>query len=211
MTARPAGRPVVGAALRARREELGRSLAEVASATRIPIEHLRAIEEERLDDLPAGPYAAAYVAALEEHLDTTVSAPSGPQPPVSGLPLPIVRAIAVLSLLAMAAAILWQVAATRDARPAVATEPAVPVRDERVVLVTRRTVELAVRVDGEEKLRRIVPGGETLTFEAFDRIEIDLPAVDAVRIEHNGATVVPQGRQDHFRTLVFIDDVGTGA
>ncbi|MBA2322238.1 MAG: hypothetical protein H0V89_13920, partial [Deltaproteobacteria bacterium] len=163
-------------------------------------------------DLPAGPYAAAYVAALEEHLDTTVSAAPPPAAPPRGIPLRGVRWIAAGALVAMLASIAWQIAAIQGATlPPIPTQPAAPVRDQRVVLVTRRTVEVAVRVDGEEKVRRIVPGGETLTFEAFDRVEVDLPAVDAVRVEHNGATIVPQGRQDHPRTLVFADDAGSGA
>jgi hypothetical protein len=201
-----------GAALRARREALGQTLAEVASATRIPLEHLRAIEADKMDALPAGPYASAYVAALEEHLGVTVTVEPAPPPPLTGPPLRFVRWIALTSLAAMVAAIGWQVAASRGASlPAVPAEPPAPVRDQHLVVTTRRTVDLAVTVDGEERLRRQVPGGQTLTFDAFDRIEVAVPAVDAVRLEHNGRLIVPQGRQDHPRTLVFVDDAGAGA
>ncbi len=201
-----------GATLRARREELGRSLVEVASATRISIEHLMAIEADRFEDLPAGPYAAAYVAALEEHLDTVVVMPSAPPVPARGLPLSLVRGIAFSSLVAMFLAIVWRVASSHPA-PQARQEAvsAAPQRDQHLVLTTRRTIDLAVRVDGEERVRRQVPGGQSLTFDAFERIEVDVPAVDAVRLEHNGRGVVPQGRQDHPRTIVFVDDLGTGA
>src|SRR5581483_7938247 len=37
------------------------SLEEVAKATRVPIEHLRALEEDRIDDLPGDAFAIGYI------------------------------------------------------------------------------------------------------------------------------------------------------
>jgi cytoskeletal protein RodZ len=37
------------------------SLEEVAKATRVPLEHLRALEEDRLDDLPGDAFAVGYI------------------------------------------------------------------------------------------------------------------------------------------------------
>src|ERR1700689_1020073 len=37
------------------------SLEEVAKATRVPLEHLRALEEDRFDDLPGDAFAIGYI------------------------------------------------------------------------------------------------------------------------------------------------------
>lgn len=37
------------------------SLEEVAKATRVPLEHLRALEEDRADDLPGDAFAVGYI------------------------------------------------------------------------------------------------------------------------------------------------------
>src|SRR5580704_15990154 len=37
------------------------SLEEVARATRVPLEHLRALEEDRIDDLPGDAFAVGYI------------------------------------------------------------------------------------------------------------------------------------------------------
>ncbi len=66
-----------GRVLRERREALGLSLEQVAASTRIPLAHLQAIEADRLDDLPAGPYAVAYLRTLEKLLGTPAARESG--------------------------------------------------------------------------------------------------------------------------------------
>ena len=37
------------------------SLEEVAKATRVPLDHLRALEEDRVDDLPGDAFAIGYI------------------------------------------------------------------------------------------------------------------------------------------------------
>ena len=58
----------VGAALRATRLGLGRSLQEVSDATRIKRAYLEALEEMRLEDLPSRPFTIGYVRAYARAL-----------------------------------------------------------------------------------------------------------------------------------------------
>jgi cytoskeleton protein RodZ len=51
----------IGAALRATRQRLGRSLQDVSDATRIKRGYLEALEEMRLEDLPSRPFTIGYV------------------------------------------------------------------------------------------------------------------------------------------------------
>lgn len=50
----------VGQRLRAAREARGQTLDEVAAVTRIPIRHLRAIEDSRFEELPAPTYSVGF-------------------------------------------------------------------------------------------------------------------------------------------------------
>lgn len=54
---------LVGAQLRAAREEQGQSLEDIGRLTRVPVRHLVQIEEGRLEGLPAAPYSAGFVKA----------------------------------------------------------------------------------------------------------------------------------------------------
>ena len=54
----------VGFLVRTNREAAGLSLEEVARSTRIPLHHLRALEEDRLDDLPSRVYARGFIRLL---------------------------------------------------------------------------------------------------------------------------------------------------
>src|SRR4051794_39983789 len=58
----------VGAALRATRQRLGRSLQDVSDATRIKRSYLEALEEMRLEDLPSRPFTIGYVRAYARSL-----------------------------------------------------------------------------------------------------------------------------------------------
>ena len=53
--------PSLGAALRQARQKLGRSLDQLANATRIKRNYLEAIEEMRLEELPSRPFTIGYV------------------------------------------------------------------------------------------------------------------------------------------------------
>jgi hypothetical protein len=199
---------VPGAVIRARREELGQTLEEVARATRIPLAHLEAVEEDRLDRLPTGPYASAYNRALCAHLglepSSSEDSPPLPAAPPQGAPLWMVRAMAMTSVVALAlvlGSLVWErVRASLPALP-LGARPG-----QELVVVARRPTRLTVRVDGAPALDRAVKEGERLSFEGRDAIELDVRATSDVKLQWNGVTVVPQGRQDAPRTLRFVDD-----
>ena len=58
----------IGAAFRATRQGLGRSLQEVSDATRIKRAYLEALEEMRIEDLPSRPFIIGYVRAYARAL-----------------------------------------------------------------------------------------------------------------------------------------------
>ena len=204
----------LGSALRDRRGELGLSLDEIAVATRIPVEHLEAIEKERPQDLPPGPYAAAYARLLHQHLGLTIpeeqigeavveEAPSA-SGAAAGLPLWLVRvlaggsAVARLTLIAVRA---WQQFVPEP-------EPVVVVPDQFVSVTAKRSGHVRAVVDGEVVHDDVLAGGQTLELEGHVRVELDVPSTSRFRFQWNGEAVVPQGLQDHPRRLVFLDDVG---
>ncbi|UVO51447.1 DUF4115 domain-containing protein [Sphingomonas sp. SUN019] len=59
----------VGERLRAKREALGLSLAEVAARTRVPLRHLEAIEAADFAGLPSATYAVGFVRAYARAVD----------------------------------------------------------------------------------------------------------------------------------------------
>lgn len=61
--AAPPARTTVGTRLRARREEMGLSLDEVAQRTRVPLRHLQAIEDGTYTNLPSITYAMGFTKA----------------------------------------------------------------------------------------------------------------------------------------------------
>ena len=58
----------IGAAFRATRKRMGRSLQDIADATRIKRSYLEAIEEMRLEELPSRPFTIGYVRAYARAL-----------------------------------------------------------------------------------------------------------------------------------------------
>lgn len=66
----------LGEALRAARQASGRSLAELSSATRVPVRYLEALEEGRRADLPSRPFAIGHVRSYAQALglDETAAA-----------------------------------------------------------------------------------------------------------------------------------------
>ena len=204
----PASRDA-GAVLRGRREELGLTLEQVASATRIPFEHLVALEDGRPSDLPAGPYGDAYLRALEDYLDLPLDAPVLPPGDDGSVPLWAVRWLAVASVLAVFGTVAWQTwKPTADGGP-IREEVASAAPALEVQISPRKSVHVKVLVDDAVALDAQIPGGRAITFAGKRRVAVEVPAVDAVRIEYDGQPIVPQGRQDAPRRLVFIDDVGS--
>jgi hypothetical protein len=196
--------------LEVRREELGYSLEEASVETRIPVEHLAALEEGRIEDLPEGPYAKAYLENYQhflgfdgsaEDLLTAVPLPLEAEP--GGTPLSTVRWIASVSCLAFVALLGWRVWQMEASSLPVAEDE----RPDQVVhIVARRNTRIEVIVDGVVTVDRKVAGGDTVDAAGHDRVEVVVPATENTRIEYNGSVIVPQGRQDLPRRLIFIDD-----
>jgi cytoskeleton protein RodZ len=68
VSAETARAPTLGELLRAERERQGMGLDQIEAATRIRVAQLRAIEEDRLDALPAEAYARGFVRAYADQL-----------------------------------------------------------------------------------------------------------------------------------------------
>lgn len=205
----------LGTALRDRRGELGLSLDEIAVATRIPVEHLEAIEKERPQDLPPGPYAAAYARLLVQHLELSLpedavgeavvaSEEAEALPLTTTLPLSVVRILAGGSALGLVALVAVQAWIRFVPEP----EPVVVVPDQFVSVTARRSGRVRAVVDGEVVHDGVLAGGQTLELEGHARVEVEVPSTARFKFRWNGEAVVPQGLQDHPRRLVFVDDVG---
>ncbi len=199
-----------GAILRARREALGLSVDELSVATRIPVEHLCAIEDDRLHDVPKGPYAAAYQRTLAHALDVPEADPNPdphePPDPTAGAPLWVVRALATSSVVALLGLVAWQLWQQTSPPTDIVPPPIEP--DQVVEVKAQRNTHVRLVVDGEVAVDRSLPGGESVEVAGHERIEVDVPSMADVRIRWNGVSVSPQGRQDAPRRLVFVDDVG---
>jgi cytoskeleton protein RodZ len=60
------GAESVGARLRSAREAHGLSLDDIAARTRVPTRHLKAIEDDAFDQLPAAPYSVGFAKAFAD-------------------------------------------------------------------------------------------------------------------------------------------------
>jgi transcriptional regulator with XRE-family HTH domain len=203
--------------LRALRVRAGLGLDEVADRTGLPVAHVEALEQARVDQLPAGPYLAAYyrlvlgVVGGPAEVDEVPEPPADP-PRASALWVP--RAAAFVAVLGLLGAMAWQVRERGLGGVQVVADalgPAAPrSHDLEVRLTARRDARLRVVADGEVALDGAVAPGASHAFRARDRIEVYVPAAEAVAIEYNGQPVVPQGRQGTPRKLVFVDDLAPG-
>jgi cytoskeleton protein RodZ len=127
VSAETARAPTLGEVLRAEREGQGVGLDQIEAATRIRAAQLRAIEEDRLDALPAEAYARGFVRAYADQLAIDADAmvrlfndqwsrqfaadPEPPLPirpplvPAAARPLGVVTFVLALALLAVSATI----------------------------------------------------------------------------------------------------------
>ncbi len=194
----------LGAQLRDAREARGLSRVEVSERTRIPVDHLASIEADRFDLLPAGPYAKAWLRAYCElvDVDEPVELPDPGEPPL--VPLNVVRAVGLGTLFVALGLIAWTQWSSN--RPVDTGPPPPLLPDQAVSVAARRSVAVKVTVDGESAYDAVLAGGESIDFEAHDEIAVEVPAVEAVRIRYNGDRIIPQGRQDAPRRIVFVDD-----
>ena len=191
--------------LRSRREARGLTLEAASELTRISVEHLRALEEGALERLPAGPYREGYLrtysAALGEEVSVTEASPVRAPERVSW---PIQQAVVGGIVAAFLVVGGWQISRLAPRAEQASTIAAAP--DQHVTVQAQKEGRIRILVDGEVVVDRRVQPGESLEVAGHDRVEIDLPSVETARVHYNGDAVVPQGRQDAPRRLVFIDD-----
>jgi len=205
------------ALLRLRREARGLSVDAAARATKIPVAHIEAIEAGRFGELPEGPYRAgllkAYAAYLDVEPDPDVLRGLAPEPVARRLEVPLwlVRGVAAALCVALAVAFVWTLTVDRSDPSGVSVAPPPNAPDQHVSVTARRTTHVKLVVDGEIVLDRPIPGGERVEVAGHRRIEVHLEGADAARVEYNGDVVVPQGRQDVPRRLVFVDDLDPGS
>lgn len=111
--------------------------------------------------------------------------------------------VVVWGLAALVYVSQWMTPAA-DQGGSVAT-PATPSGQFLAVEVRRNTV-LRVTADGAVVVDRRVEPGEQLEWKGVRSLIVEGAAPEALRIEWNGQRVVPLGRQDEPRRLVFVDD-----
>jgi hypothetical protein len=199
-----------GQRVQAQREALGRTVAQVANETRIPAEHISAIEAGDLGSLPTGPYAEAWVQTLEAHLGLAPAAAQGATealvPSRSSSGLGAARAAGLVAVSVLLGAIAWQ---SWNAGVGATYTSVIPdVSGPMVRVEARRSTNIAIQADDGPVESREMPGGAVVELEAVGRVVLDVDAVDAVRVEFLGERVIPQGRQQGQRRRVFIDDAG---
>ena len=91
-------------------------------------------------------------------------------------------------------------------RPTMAAVPKADEADQRLVIEARRSTRVSVTVDEGAPTEQAIAGGDRIELAARERLEVELTAIGDVKLEWNGEAVVPPGRQDAPRRLVFIDD-----
>jgi len=210
-----AGNPVrsaprgVGSALRRARELRGVPLEAAARDTKLPVERLRALEEEAFDDLPGEVYVRATLRTYAGYLglsgDKVLAAygrqaeePPPPPPPARmgtverALAAARVRDSQRFFLLAAAVVLLVLVSVglvSRESAPPVAELPSAtpsvgPIATDAplftLVLETTRPVTVTVEADGERD-EVTAEADETLSFSAADRLRVSVSDGGAVR------------------------------
>jgi cytoskeletal protein RodZ len=201
-----AGNPVrpasigVGPALRRAREIRGLPLEAAARDTRLPVERLRALEDEDFDDLPGEVFIRASLRTYAQYLglapDKVLAAyarhadePEPPPPPAKMGRVEQALAAARIRdsqkfFLGVAAVVLVVLVSvglvSRDGAPPVAELPSVTPSVSAVatdapvftlVLVTHDAVTVTVDADGEtEEIR--ADEGETLSFSAVEQLDV---------------------------------------
>jgi transcriptional regulator with XRE-family HTH domain len=115
------------------------------------------------------------------------------------VPLPAVRAVAAVTTLGLVALLGWQ--ATRELRESdgAGGPPGIEVK-----LKLQRNAHLRVEVDGKQVLDRELAGREEASFAGRERVAIDVPSSDVLRVWFNGRPIEPRGQLGRPRTLVFL-------
>jgi transcriptional regulator with XRE-family HTH domain len=219
--------------LRTRREALQLSLDDVSDVTRISVENLSALEEDRSHELPEGPYRRAFLRAYDEFLGQEEErsgvrpAPSfEPElpPPTETQSEPVgaferngasLRWVALVVGLLVFAVGAWRVLSSSPGTQGLGADAGmgtladgegVVQGKQELAMRALRSTTVSVIVDGESRFDGVLPGGQKLAFEGQQKFEVNLAAVGDVSLRYNGEKIVPLGEQDTPRKLVFIDD-----
>lgn len=116
----------------------------------------------------------------------------------AGLPLPFVRALAAVTTLVALGLGLWKLSQLWPDAPGQGPISVV------VKVKLQRNARLAVTVDGQVVQDREFAGREEATFQGRERVAIDVPSVDALRVWFNDRPIDPRGQVGTPRTLVFL-------
>lgn len=196
------------------RQALGLSIEEASTRTRIPQRYLEALEKGDLSVFPPGPFLGGYTRQYRAFLQLPPGPPPAPVAPPevtvteparpgrksrsNAVRLAVIGALG-LTALVLATAIGERVLAPSDAGPGVAPDQVVSVKSPEAIRA-RVSADDRVAFEGE------LPAGETRSFEAHDRLTLDLETLDQVQFSYNGASLKPLGATSRPRRLVFIDD-----
>lgn len=180
--------------------------------------HLRAYRREldRAEQDPSAEDPAASGAWAVDQGPPSLPTPDGDEGPASqpvirvaeaepeavapSLPLRTVRTIALVST-SVAALLALVLGGTLVER--IRARPAVDDGWVDVVVELRRTARLRVEVDGRLAAHREFAGGDRLAWRGREKVSVDVPSVDLVRVAVDGQDVSPRGRQDSPRRLTF--------
>ena len=231
----------VGARLRAAREARNLELRDIAATTKISIGALEAIEQNDFDPLPGGIFTRAFVRAYasEVGLDpeqTTrafmaqapAEADSDTGRPIDLAQVPSARQMVetLVKLLVVGAPLVTLLffgirsMSNVPPGPGDAAAPATPVERaggaadrEALTIVLRPGAEgrVALTVDGEPVVSRVMRAGEAVAYEAEDEIRLEVENAAAFHFTINGRTgrslagsgevvITPENYRDHTET-----------
>ncbi len=193
--------------LRRERERRGLSFDDVTRLARIPARYVKALEENDLQALPAGPFRNGYRRQYLEFLgldEQDLLATERALPPeIPALRLALggfaVTALLVVGLRVGASAIAW---IERPASPEVAalTEQAA---NQVVAIRAVDATTITVRVDDAEAEKVPLAPNETRVLHGRERVEVDAQDLTRVVLTYNGERVEPLGNISRGRRLVF--------
>lgn len=223
---------LTGAELRRRREQLGLTIDQVSVGTGLTREALLALEGDQAHRLTRGPYGDAYrktytlfldrveagdtavpPTRTESHPPSTWSEEGDPRDDIAEaereavpveavaprVPLPVLRAAAAITTVGAVLLIGWQVSREVRGGEGQGGAPAVEVK-----VKLQRNAHLKVEVDGKQVLDREMAGREEAAFAGRQRVAIDVPSSDVLRVWFNGRPIEPRGQLGRPRTLVFL-------
>jgi cytoskeleton protein RodZ len=225
-----------GETLRRERELRGIALAEIAEATKIGARFLQAIEQDRVDVLPGGVFARAFVRQYATFVGLDVErtvddfmrlnvdqwnerSPSDKHRLREGPGT--VTLIAVAALLGVGLLSMGRSSARPRAvgvRPvAVGIAPAAVERDatQAAGLVLRLRAEqdswVETQADGQTVMNRVLSAGETTTVEAESEIVLTVGNAGGLSVILNGQPGLPLGRNGEVRRNMRITRENLGS